>query len=280
MKKYLLIIMDFFLLKMSNGQSFRQPISAPYLGLGAYSTHQGDVFSFVNNQAALAQIKNAAAGVYGERRFMIAATSMFSTAVAIPGSHGNFGVNLLYAGFKNFNEYQLGLAYARNLGSVVDVGVQFNYYGYRIPVYSNVSLVTFEMGAMFHLTDQLNAGIHIYNPVGGKILKSDEQLAAVYKMGLGYDVSKLLLIAAEMVKEENSLVNLNAGIQYQMAKQFFVRVGISSATASSYGGVGICWNNMRLDISGSYHPQLGWSPGLLLLFNKGNAVPSPTNFTK
>ena len=280
MKKYWLIIMAIFLLKMSNGQSFRQPISAPYLGLGAYSTHQGDVFSFVNNQAALAQIKNAAAGVYGERRFMIAATSMYSTAVAIPNSHGNFGVNLLYAGFKNFNEYQLGLAYARNLGSVVDVGVQFNYYGYRIPVYSNVSLVTFEMGAMFHLTDQLNAGIHIYNPVGGKILKSDEQLAAVYKMGLGYDVSKLLLIAAEMVKEENSLVNLNAGIQYQMAKQFFVRVGISSATASSYGGVGICWNNMRLDISGSYHPQLGWSPGLLLLFNKGNAVPSPTNFTK
>jgi hypothetical protein len=280
LKKYWLIIMAIFLLKMSNGQSFRQPISAPYLGLGAYSTHQGDVFSFVNNQAALAQIKNAAAGVYGERRFMIAATSMYSTAVAIPNSHGNFGVNLLYAGFKNFNEYQLGLAYARNLGSVVDVGVQFNYYGYRIPVYSNVSLVTFEMGAMFHLTDQLNAGIHIYNPVGGKILKSDEQLAAVYKMGLGYDVSKLLLIAAEMVKEENSLVNLNAGIQYQMAKQFFVRVGISSATASSYGGVGICWNNMRLDISGSYHPQLGWSPGLLLLFNKGNAVPSPTNFTK
>jgi hypothetical protein len=270
LKKYWLIIMAFFLLKMSNGQSFRQPISAKYLGLGAYSTHQGDVFSFVNNQAALAQIKNAAAGVYGERRFMIAATSMYSAAVAVPSSHGNFGVNLLYAGFKNFNEYQLGLAYARNLGSVVDIGVQFNYYGYRIPAYSNVSLVTFEMGAMYHLTDQLNAGIHIYNPIGGKILKSDEQLAAVYKMGLGYDVSKLLMIAAEMVKEENSLVNLNVGIQYQMAKQFFVRVGISSATASSYGGFGICWNNMRLDISGSYHPQLGWSPGLLLLFNSEN----------
>jgi hypothetical protein len=99
-------------------------------------------------------------------------------------------------------------------------------------------------------------------------------------MGLGYDVSKLLMIAAEMVKEENSLVNLNAGVQYQMAKQFFVRVGISSATASSYGGVGICWNNMRLDISGTYHPQLGWSPGLLLLFNSGNASLSPPYLPK
>ena len=68
--------------------------------------HQGDVFSFVNNQAALAQIKNASAGVYGEKRFMMAATSMYSAAVAIPSHRGNFGMNLVYAGFKNFNEYQ------------------------------------------------------------------------------------------------------------------------------------------------------------------------------
>ena len=128
---------------------------------------------------------------------------------------------------------------------------------------------------MFHLTNQLNAGIQVYNPIGGKMLKSDEQLSAIYKMGLGYDVSEILMVATELVKEENNLLNLNAGVQYQMVKNFFVRIGISSATASSYGGVGICWNNMRLDISGSYHPQLGWSPGLLLLFNSRNTIVSP-----
>ncbi len=275
MKRILLIHLAIFLFNITDGQSLRQPISAIYLGLGAYSMHQGDVFSFVNNQAALAQIKNATAGVYGERRFMIAATSMYSAAVAIPSSHGNFGMNLSFAGFKNFNEYQIGLAYARNLGSVVDIGVQFDYYGYRIPAYINANTITFEMGAMFHLTNQLNAGIQVYNPIGGKMLKSDEQLSAIYKMGLGYDVSEILMVATELVKEENNLLNLNAGVQYQMVKNFFVRIGISSATASSYGGVGICWNNMRLDISGSYHPQLGWSPGLLLLFNSRNTIVSP-----
>jgi hypothetical protein len=276
LKILLLIHLAIFLSKVSDGQSIRQPISAIYLGLGAYSMHQGDVFSFVNNQAALAQIKNVSAGVYGERRFMMAATSMYSAAVAIPTNRGNFGMNLVYAGFKNFNEYQIGLAYARSVGSLVDIGMQFNYYGYRIPAYVNTSTLTVEMGAMFHLTDQLNAGFHIYNPIGAKMLKSNEQLAAVYKMGLGYDVSKLFLIAAEMVKEENSLVNLNVGVQYQMVKQFFIRVGVSTATASSYGGVGIYWNNMRLDISGSYHPQLGWSPGLLLLFNSEKTILSPS----
>ena len=280
MKILLLIHLAIFLSKVSDGQSIRQPISAIYLGLGAYSMHQGDVFSFVNNQAALAQIKNVSAGVYGERRFMMAATSMYSAAGAIPSNFGNFGINLVYAGFKNFNEYQLGLAYARSLGSDVDIGIQFNYYGYRIPAYINTSTVTVEIGTLFHLSDQLNAGFHIYNPIGAKMLKSNEKLAAVYKMGIGYDVSNLFLIAAEMVKQENSLVNLNAGIQYQMVKQFFIRVGVSSATASYYGGVGIYWNNKRLDISGSYHPQLGWSPGFLLLFNSGNKILSPSFFPK
>ena len=280
MKILLLIHLAIFLSKLSDGQSFRQPISAIYLGLGAYSMHQGDVFSFVNNQAALAQIKNVSAGVYGERRFMMAATSMYSAAVVIPSNRGNFGMNMVYAGFKNFNEYQIGLAYARSLGSAVDIGMQFNYYGYRIPSYINTSTVTVEIGTLFHLTDQLNAGFHIYNPIGAKMLKSNEKLAAVYKMGLGYDVSNLFMIAAEMVKQENSLVNLNAGVQYQMVKQFFIRVGASSATATYYGGAGICWNNKRLDISGSYHPQLGWSPGFLLLFNSGNKILSPSFFPK
>ncbi len=280
MKKYLLIILAILLLQLSVGQSLRQPVSAIYLGLGAYSTHQVDVFSFVNNQAALAQTKNAVAGVYGEKRFLLAATSMYSAAIALPSSSGNFGMNLAYAGFKNFNEHQLGLAYARSLGPKVDIGLQFNYYGYRIPAYNNASTVTVEMGALLHVTDNLNVGVHVYNPIGGKMVKTGEQLAAVYKMGLGYDVSDLLFVGAELVKEENTPVNVNAGLQYQFEKQFFARVGIATATASTYGGVGICWNNMRLDISGSYHPQLGWSPGLLLIVHAGSGLPSPSPFPK
>ena len=280
LKKYLLIISAIVLVKIVVGQTLRQPVSAIYLGLGAYSTHQGDVFSFANNQGALAKTKNATAGVYGENRFMLAATSMYSAAVALPSSSGNFGINLVYAGFKNFNEHQLGLAYARSLGPTVDIGLQFNYYGYRIPAYNNASTVTVEVGALLHLTDHFNAGIHVYNPVGGKMVKTGEQLAAVYKMGLGYDVSELLFVGAEWVKEENIPVNINAGIQYQLAKQFFAKMGISTASASTYGGVGICWNTMRLDISGSYHPQLGWSPGFLLIVHAGSAIHSPSPFPK
>lgn len=261
------------LLSMSvTSQSLRQPLSAVYLGLGAYSTQHNDVFSFTSNQAALAQVKNAAVGIYGEKRFMLTETSVYSAAMAIPSSLGNFGVSVKYLGFKNFNESQFGLAYGRSLGKKVDIGVQFNYYGYRVPAYNSASTVNFELGALVHLTEKLNAGIHVYNPIGGEFSKTDEKLTAAYKFGLGYDASDKFFISAEIVKEEDYPVNLNAGLQYRFAQQFFARAGIASATSVSYGGLGLAWGNFRLDVSASYHPQLGVSPGLLLIINFGKAA--------
>ena len=261
----------------SYSQTLRQPISAIYLGLGAYSTEHTDVFSFVNNQAALAQVKNTSAGVYGEKRFLLNETSMYTAALAIPSQLGNFGLSVKYFGFKNFNESQVGLAYGRSLGKAVDVGVQFNYYGYKVPTYNSDNTVNFEIGAIVHLTDKLNAGVHVYSPVGGQFSKTDEKLTSAYKFGLGYDASDRFFVSAELVKEEDYPVNLNAGIQYRFAKQFFARAGIASATSSSYAGVGLGWGIFRLDITGSYHPQLGLSPGLLLIMDLGKKeTTSPT----
>lgn len=260
---------SFFLINRVDAQTLRQPISAVYLGLGAYSTQHNDVFSFVNNQAALAQAENISAGVYGERRFLLNETSMYTAALAVPSSMGNFGLSVKYFGYKNFNESQVGLAYGRSLGKKLDIGVQFNYYGYRVPSYNSDNTVNFEIGAIMHLTDKLNAGVHVYSPVGGQFSKTDEKLSSAYSFGMGYDASERFFVSAELVKEEDFPVNLNAGVQYRFAKQFFARAGIASATSTSYAGVGLAWGNLRLDITGSYHPQLGLSPGLLLIMNLG-----------
>lgn len=240
----------------------------PYLSLGAYSTKQTDPFSFTNNQGALAGIKSPGIGVYGERRFLLADNSVYGLAAAFKTQLGNFGVQANYAGFTNFNENKIGLAYARSLGARLDLGIQFNYYGYRIPAYGNVSSVNFEAGAILHLTDKLNAGLHVYNPVGGKLGKTgDEKLASAYKLGVGYDATEHFYVSVETVKEEDREISVNGGVQYNFSQQFFARAGFMSDTGSGYGGVGVAWKNLRLDVSGSYHPQLGFSPGVLLIVN-------------
>ncbi|MEO6489828.1 MAG: hypothetical protein ABIO04_07820 [Ferruginibacter sp.] len=255
-------------LMSASAQSLRYSISMPYLNLGAYSKQQADVFSFTGNQAALASLKDISAGVYGERRFLLSENSLYSVAAAIPTSLGNFGLQVNYAGFKNFNESKIGLAYGRSLGSKVDIGIQFNYYGYKIPSYGNASTFNFEAGAIVHFSEKFNGGVHIYNPIAGKLGKSgDEKLAAAYKLGLGYDASDNFYVSAEVIKEEDIPVNVIGGVQYRFKKQFFARAGFLSETSGGYAGVGVAWKDLRVDISANYHPQLGFSPGLLLIFN-------------
>ena len=271
-----IILLPLFIIKLNHlsAQSLRYSLAQPYTSLSAYSLQQNDPLSFTGNQAALARAKQAGIGVFVERRFMLKETSVYTLATSVPTRLGNFGIQINYAGFKNFRENKIGLAYARKLGKLVDVGVQFNYYGYNIPAYGKASAIDFEIGTMLHLTNKLNAGIHVCNPVGGKLgntsatLSADkEKLAAAYKIGLGYDASERFFISSEIIKEEDKAVNVIAGLQYRFAKQFFAKAGFISESGTAYAGAGIGWKNLRLDISSSYHPQLGFSPGILLMMD-------------
>jgi len=272
LRKLLLpIILLFFVVLQSyfvTGQSLRYSLGMPYLNLSAYSTKQTDPFSFTGNQAALAKTNTGGVGIYGERRFLLAENSVYRLAAVLPTKLGNFGIQVNYAGFQNFIEQKAGIAYGRSLGDKVDIGIQFNYYGYKIPAYQNGSAINFEGGAIFHFSDKLNAGVHVYNPVGGTIDKvNNEKLAAVYKFGLGYDASENFCVSTEIVKEEDQPINVTGGFQYSFKKQFFARAGFRSDNSTGYGGVGFLYNKVRIDVAASFHPQLGVSPALLLIYN-------------
>ena len=159
----------------SEAQTLRRPVAANYIGLGAYSLNQVDVFSFTANPASLSQLKNAAAGVYGERRFLLSELNNFQAAIGLPITSGNFGLKAGYYGFSDYNETQIGLAYGRSLGSKVDIGVVFNYQGIRIAGYGSSSAISFELGTVLHITDKLHTGIQVDNPVGGKFGKDQQE---------------------------------------------------------------------------------------------------------
>jgi len=251
-----------------SAQSLRYPASQPYLALDAYSCNSNNPLSFTGNQAALAANANAGFGIYGERRFMLAATSMYCLAAALPTRLGNIGLRIRYAGFRNYNESSIGLAYARNLGARLSLGIQFNYDGYRIPAYQKRSFLNVEMGLIIQLTPKLQAGVQAMNILGRKSGKSnDVKPAAVYSAGMGYDVADHLFLGAAIVKEEDRPVNVLACLQYRFGKIFFAKVGVATATGSPFAGAGLGWKNLRLDISVSKHPQLGFSPGILLIMH-------------
>ncbi len=249
-------------------QSLRYPVAMPYINLTAQSLQHQDVFSFAANPAALARQKTAAIGVYAEQRFSLKATANYRLAAAFPSRLGNLGLLVQYGGFKNYNQSVAGLAYGRSLGTKAEVGIQFNYYASRTPGYSSTGNIGAEAGIRLHFTDKLHAGIQVSNPFPAPTVKgNEERSAAVYKLGIGYDVSELFFIGTEMVKEEDLPVNLITGMQYRFMKQLFARAGFTSATALLFAGAGLAWSHYRADISVSFHPQLGLSPGFLLVMD-------------
>jgi len=252
----------------ANGQNLHSPILASYTGLGAYSIANTDVFSFTANQASLAQLKNGSAGVFAEKRFLLNELNNYTAAVALPTRSGNFGLEAGYYGFSDYNETQVGLAYARKLGQRIDIGAQFNYNGISMAGYGNDAAVSFEIGTVLHLTEKLHAGAHFNNPVGGEFGKDqDEKLASVYTFGIGYEASDKFFVSTEIMKEEDQAVNVNLGLQYKFLSTVLARAGMSTNTSTAWLGIGLTLKSFRIDVTTAYHPQLGITPGVLLVFN-------------
>ena len=269
MRKFVIFLVIYQAAITCLSQSAKQSLTPYYLKTGAYSNHQNDVFSSTANQAALAKTKTFEVGIFSEKRYMMSELNLFSASVALPTQSGNFGLQLQHFGNSNYSETQASIAYARRLSDYVDIGVQFNYYTMRISSYGNAAAINFAAGAIFHFTDQLHGGIHVYNPTSSRIGKyEEERIPALYSVGLGYDASENFLVSTSIEKEENEDVNVIASIQYKFADRFLARGGVASATSVFFFGVGFRLQRFRLDATASVHPQLGVTPGLMLVYTK------------
>jgi hypothetical protein len=245
-------------------QAVHYPFGSFYAVSGAYSRHFTQAFSFLSNQAALCHLSRTSTGIYTEKRFGMAALSMHLAAAAVPLKTGGVGLALQFAGFNAFNESRAVLAYGKNLGRI-NIGLQCNYHRLYMAGYGSDAAIGFELGALWSLTRKLVAGVQIANPLGGKFQRnSGEKLAAVYQLGAGYEASDQVCISGQIIKEENRPLTVLAAIQYNIVpNRLFAQLGITTATAAPFLGTGWQWRNCRMDLALQYHPQLGFSPGLL-----------------
>jgi hypothetical protein len=270
-KEFLTFIFFVIFVKINYGQQFKNNVGAPYIGLSAYSTNFNSVFGANSNIASIAALKNNAIGLTAEQRFGISDLKNNSLIAGIVTKIGNIAIQANRFGFASFNETQLGLGYAKNISEKISVGGKVNYYNQNIAAYGNGSTVNVEAGLVMHLTQKLTAGISTFNPTGGKFgLNKTEKLEAIYKFGLGYDVSDKVMIATEIVKQENAPVNVISVLHYQFEKKFFGKIGLSTSTSNLFVAAGLALQkNLEINLFVSHHTNLGFSPGVMLQYNFG-----------
>lgn len=270
----------FVLIQLSSISCFSQSIFSPLniggLSTGAFGTRVEDALSCIANPAALAKATRLNASIYSERRFMLRELEQVTGMVTIPAGSVVIGTGMGYGGYEEYNESQLTLACGRKLGRV-DIGIQFNYTSIHIAGFGSDGTISGGVGTIWHLSDRLNFGINLSN-LGGRFFKAhDEKLGAAYSVGVGYEPSSELLIVLEIIKEEDKVVDVHAGLQYQVKDHLQAKAGISTSTSSPYLGLGWKWKSMGVFVISSYHPQLGITPGLEIIFfstKPGQANPS------
>jgi hypothetical protein len=240
-------------------QSVSHSYNQGLTGNGAYSTRFSDLFSFLNNSASLAPVKSAGAAVYAENRYGLKELNKYVlTGICGMNGIGGMGMVIAYEGDGDYNHSQIGIAYGKSLGRVA-IGVRSSYNMVQMAGYGNVGAISVELGSIWKITEKFFSGIQVFNPRG-------EKLPSQYSIGAGYEISEQLFMYANIIKEENKVMNVQAGLQYVVVKALYASLGINSATASPCILVGWQWKTMRICLAGSMHPQLGATTGLSIQF--------------
>ena len=261
------LIVPLLILFSFNGFAQNNSTDARSKGVANASVAFTDINSILNNQAGLAELENMGFVLSAEQRFVLNDLNNFGAGFAMPTNSGTFGVSIHYFGFEDFNQSKIGLTYARKLMDKLSVGVQFDMLSTQISEYGNKNLFTFEVGVQSELIENLLIGFHLFNPVKLEIIE-DEYLPTILRAGATYTASKKLMLHAELEKDFDFPFIFKGGIEYELAKDFWLRVGVqTNPTALSFGLGYQMKNGLRFDLASNYHQELGFTPSVGISFD-------------
>ncbi|HBG71834.1 MAG: hypothetical protein A2W93_12790 [Bacteroidetes bacterium GWF2_43_63] len=270
MKKALLISVFTLFAVAANAQY--NTFNASLAGMGGSGVAIDEFQAGMNNQAAWGGLDKIHVGLGYNSRFMLKELSdrYLSFAMPLGKDKGVLGLNLSQFGYSQFNITKAGLGFARKFGPDFSVGLQFDaiHAGTADEMYGNTTVFTFEGGFQYRLNDKISLGTAIFNPVQVELNENTgEQLPASISLGMTFRPDKVLMLSADVVKEQYEPASLRAGFLYSIGETFCLRAGFSTGPFTVSGGAGLKFNNLMIDISTSYHQVLGISPAITLSYS-------------
>lgn len=247
-----------------------QGIGARHLAIGNASVTYQDVFATNYNQAGLGFLETISFGASTELRYMNTGIYNSQLAVAIPIKKiGTFAYACNFFGDKNYNEIRTGIAYGKAFGKKVSIGVRFDYMRASIATLGSKNAFSFDFGVQYQALPNLVIGAHVANPSRFKVdaLKYNERFATIMQIGARYTAFKKVNVSAEFEKDLEHKPNFKFGVEYNPISILYLRAGINTQALQASFGVGFQTKGLQIDIASMYHPQLGFSPAISLIYN-------------
>lgn len=224
-------------------------------------------WSIFCNPAGMIKTDKITAGISVENRFLLKELKYYSIGLLLPTKWGHTGLTFHHSGFNLFHTYQIGLSYARRLGSGISTGLKLYYLRYSYPEERRAHhLASFDLGIIFYLNSSLNIGIQVLSPVNA-IRNSKYKITqpTIVRAGLAYLISSELLFLFEIDKALQEKISLRSGFEYSFRQQIFIRAGLRTQPTQFSFGIGLKYSGLVIDMASSYNTILGFSPSISVL---------------
>ena len=273
MKKLLLLITLILSTSMLFAYDFIHPIGGRAAAMGGSSVASQGLWAIQNNPAGMANLEKISLGLYYENRWMLPETAYKCGAFALPTKFGCLGLSFNQFGSWKYNENKFGLAYAKDFGRYLQIGLQLDYLMLKIGNdYGTFNAFTFELGLQSQVTDKLTLGTYIFNPVNFSFEQTlnHEKLPIVMRFGLAYKFTKDFIGQCEIEKNtEKEGVSLRGGLEYEAFKQFYIRAGVQTNPGILSFGLGYTIRFAQINVAAQLHNKLGASVQIGMIFSIG-----------
>ena len=273
MKKLLLLFI--LILSVSNifAYDFIHPFGGRAAAMGGSSVASQGLWAMQNNPAGMANLDKISLGLYYENRWMLPETAYKCGAFAVPTKFGCLGLSFNQFGSSKYNENKFGLAYAKDFGRYLQIGLQLDYLLLKIGNdYGKFSAVTFELGIQSQVTDKLTLGTYIFNPVNFCFEQTlnHEKLPIVMRFGMAYKFTKDFIGQCEIEKDtEREGVSLRSGLEYEAVKNLYIRAGVQTNPGILSFGLGYAISFAQINVAAQLHNELGASVQIGMIFSIG-----------
>jgi hypothetical protein len=250
------------------------PIGGRAAAMGGSSVASQGLWALQNNPAGMANLEKISFGLYYENRWMLSETAYKCGAFALPSRFGTIGLIFNQFGSSKYNENKFGLAYAKDFGRYLQVGLQLDYLFLKIGNdYSTFQAFTFELGLQSQVTDRLTLGAYVFNPVSFSFEQTlnHEKLPIVMRFGLAYRFTKDFIGQCEIEKDtQREGISLRGGLEYEAVRNLYIRAGVQTHPGILSFGLGYAISFAQINVAAQLHNQLGASVQIGMVFSIGN----------
>ncbi len=236
----------------------RMPSSARISAMGmASAASQNQPALIFSNMAGLANISATKVSFNYSRPYGMKELDIAFAAGILPVKFGTLAIGISNYGFELYREQSIVLGFSRTLFKNFSVGASFHYQKLEIKNYGQDFSLTFDLGFLLALTDQVNWGFYTTNLTRSRFQNNRERLPQNFSTGISYQPLENFVINIDIFKEITFPLEVRSGFEYGFWDKVMIRCGVISDPAHYCFGVGFRFRQFVCDYGVSFHPQLG-----------------------